>query len=40
MSQGYSTVSPISGGFILQFADWSTVFIVLAGSGVFILSRF
>ncbi|MFJ9288589.1 hypothetical protein [Bacillus halotolerans] len=36
MNQGYSTVSPISGGFILQFTDWSTLFIVLAGTGCLI----
>ncbi|MCK8099864.1 hypothetical protein MTN95_10835 [Bacillus sp. 2CMS4F] len=35
MNQGYSTVSPITGGFILPFSDWSTVFIVLAGIGCF-----
>ncbi|MGG1230254.1 hypothetical protein [Bacillus halotolerans] len=35
MNQGYSTVTPISEGFILQFADWSTVFIVLPGIGCF-----
>ncbi|MDL5610259.1 MFS transporter [Bacillus halotolerans] len=35
MNQGYSTVTPISEGFILQLPDWSTVFIVLAGVGCF-----
>ncbi|MCC2930112.1 MFS transporter [Bacillus sp. LBG-1-113] len=29
-------LAPITGGFILQFTDWSTVFIVLAGIGCLI----
>ncbi|MCR6595654.1 hypothetical protein NFC80_03295 [Bacillus halotolerans] len=35
MNQGYSTVTPISEGFILQFTDCSTVFIMLPGIGCF-----